>query len=142
MRYYVSLNLKRLQITQNVAMRILTNSGMEMSIRVMIQRLKLLNMLNLTRLKRMTQVWRVITEKSCPKTLDYVIMPREDARIRLMRTSFPANLVRQSGKSLLVNGLKLLNDCNWLRDSAGASSQTFKVMARRFLTESFDNGRI
>ena len=117
-------NLKRLQLVQNVAMRILTNSEMEMSIRVMIQRLKMMNMLNRTRFKRMTLMRRILKHRSCPDTLRYVVMPREGARIQQMRTTFPNNLVRQSGKSLLVNGLQLLNDCNWLRDHQEASHTT------------------
>lgn len=135
-------NLKRLQLVQNVAMRVLTNAGMEMSIRVMIQRLKMLNMLNRTRLKRMSLMRRIIKHQSCPETLRYVVMPRDGARIQQMRTTYPNNLVRQSGKSLLVNGLQLLNDCNWLRDHQDASDMNFKKLAKKFIVESYDNGKL
>ena len=135
-------NLKRLQIVQNVGMRILTNSGMEMSIRVMIDRLRMLNMVNLTRFKRMSQIRRVVLQKSCPKTMSYVVMPADDSRTMQMRTTFPNNLIRQSGKAMLVNGLKLLNDSHWLRDRYGDSEKAFKESAKRFLTESFDNGKL
>ena len=136
------VNLKRLQIVQNIAMRILTNSGMEMSIRVMIQRLKLLNMLNLARFKRMLQMRRIILQKACPKTLKYVVIPPATSRTRQMRTTFPNNLSRQSGKSLLVNGLQLLNDCNWLRDRYGDTDKSFKKGAKAFLIQTYDNGRL
>ena len=136
------VNLKRLQIVMNIAMRILTNSEMEMSIRVMIQRLKLLNMLNLSRLRKMTQVRRVINDKTCPKTLAYISFPRQDSRTKKLRTSFPNNLVRQSGKALLVNGLQLLNDCNWWKDKEGDLDGSFKTMAKKFILETFDNGKL
>ena len=135
-------NLKRLQLVQNVAMRILTNSGMEMSIRVMIARLKMFNMVNMTRLKRMTQVRRVITQKKCPMTSSYVVMPRPEARRQVMTTTFPNNLVRQSGKAMLVNGLQLLNDCHWWRDRYSDTDKLFKEMSRRHVLESYDNGRV
>ena len=135
-------NLKRLQLVQNVGMRILTNSGMEMSIRVMIDRLKMLNVLNLSRLKRMSQIRRVIKDKKCPKTLSYIVMPRQNSRTKKLKTTFPNNLVRQSGKALLVNGLDLLNDCNWLRDGYADSDKVFKNMAMTFIKESYDNGRL
>ena len=136
------VNLKRLQIVQNVGMRILTNSEMEMSIRIMIQRLKLLNMRNLARLRWMTQIRRVINQKSCPKTLQFIVMPRADSRTKVMRTTFPSNLIRQSGKALLINGLKLLNDSNWLKDKVGDQDDAFKNLARKFLLESYDNGKL
>ena len=135
-------NMRRLQLVQNVGMRILTDSGMEMSIRVMIARLKMLNMNNLARFKRMMQIRRVINEKKCPKTLSYVVMPRGDSRTKQIRTTFPNNLERQSGKSMLVNGLRLLNDSNWWRDRDGDLDRTFKEMAKRFLLERYDNGKI
>ena len=136
------MNLKRLQLVQNVGMRILTNSGMEMSIRVLIQRLKMLNMLNLTRFRRMAQIRRVINQGSCPETLAYIVMPRANSRTMQMRTTFPNNLARQSGKAMLVNGLELLNDSNWLRDRYGDSDHSFKERSRKFILESYDNGRL
>ena len=136
------VNLRRLQIVQNIGMRILTNSGMEMAIRVMTSRLKLLNMKNWASFKKMAQVRRVVNEKACPKTLSYVTMPRENSRTMKMRTTFPNNLERQSGKSLLINGMKLLNDSNWLRDRYGDSDKSFKERSKKFLLEQFDNGRL
>ena len=135
-------NLKRLQLVQNVGMRILTNSGMEMSIRVMIQRLKMLNMLNQSRLRRMTQIRRVILQGSCPKTLAYVVRPRPEARVQQWRTTFPSNLERQSGKSMLINGLKLLDDSKWVRERLTESDETFLKLSRKFILESFDNGKL
>ena len=135
-------NLKRLQLVQNVAMRILTNSEMEMSIRVMIMRLRMLNMVNMARLRKMTQIRRVIQQQKCPLTWSYVVMPRENSRTQLMRTTFPNNLSRQSGKALLINGLKLLNDSNWLRDRYGDSDKAFKESSRKYILENFDNGRV
>ena len=123
-------------------MRILTNSEMEMSIRVMIMRLRMLNMVNMARLRKMTQIRRVIQQQKCPLTWSYVVMPRENSRTQPMRTTFPNNLSRQSGKALLINGLKLLNDSNWLRDRYGDSVKAFKESSRKYILENFDNGQV
>ena len=67
---------------QNVGLRVMNRSSRHMSVRVMLARTKLLNILNQTEYQQMSLIKRVFNADSCSYTLAYLVQPNPRYRVK------------------------------------------------------------
>ena len=130
-------SIRRLQRTQNVALRIMTRSSRRKSVRIMLQQTKLLNMENQARMQQMSLLRRVIVNDICPVTLGYIVMPQGRTRNKDMRCTLPITH-KHGPRSMVVRATKLLNAAGWTKES-GKAKEAFKKLAMDYILRSFTN---
>ena len=133
-------SVKRLQRTQNVALRIMTRSSRRKSVRIMLQQLKLLNMENQAKMQQMSLLQRIITNDICPVTQSYISMPQGRTRNKDMRCTLPVTH-KHGPRSIVVRAIKLLNGAGWRKES-GKNKDAFKKQAMDHILSSFPNKNI
>ena len=87
----------------------------------------------------MTIMRRVINERKCHKTFRFLKIPPNKSRTGIIGDNFPRNM-RHGPNSLLVEGLKLLNDARWYRDKGKDTDDAFKKFAKNFILSQFNKG--
>ena len=132
-------NLKRLQKVQNMILRMVTKSDKKMSVRIMLEKLGLLNVQNQTRLAQMSLLRRTLKFNSCPVTLSHIAMPRMNSRDGYIRNSFPNKRKKHGDRALLPRSLELLNKMMWYKEKGKDSNAWFKQRAKKYLLSSFTN---
>ena len=137
-------NMKRLQVMMNQVLRLLTKSGRQMSIRLMLVRTDMMNIALEAKMMRMTLMKRVLSMGSTPLTNSYVIFPGHRSRSGDLRSRLPSGKFGQS--SILNISIELLNSVNFwkMKDDEGKypSKQVFKTKVKEFLKANFSNGNL
>ena len=132
-------NLRRLQKMQNCVLRMLTRSDMKMSVRLMLEKVSMLNMQNQCRMMQMSLIRRTIRNGGCPVTMSYVIMPGDRSRDGFIRNTFPNKRKKHGDRAILPKALTLLNGMKWMKEKGRDTKAWYVKSAKRYLLATFPN---
>ena len=141
-------NLKRLQRTMNVLLRLITKSNRLMSVRYMLSKTGLLNCKLQYIYQRAALMRRVIRTGSSPRTLSYVVSPRPFSRLAHFNHSMSVR-TKYGQNSIVVTSLETLNQIGYLKKCwQGSSSQDppgkqwFDTATLAYLKSNLDNANL
>lgn len=111
-------NLRKLQLIQNRAMRLATDSVKEEKISTMLNKLKWTSVQNLMRLQQLQMLQLILTKSTCSlcaaliSSMTKLDQTRYDIRRRELRIAWTPNRVRSGANSAFYRMVQTYNDCH------------------------------